>query len=203
MLLQLHSRFYLALQTRNAPPQTRRLQRGNLQTTTPVTQISDSPSADGFYSITTSRGSLKARKIVFATNAYTAGIAPQFTNKIVPVRGICSRITAPTTSTPVLTNTISIRYGTGLYDYLIPRADGSIVVGGAKQTFWFQDPKQWYGVTDDSKLIEPAKHYFDGLMQRHFRGWENSGAVTDKVWTGGKWLLPSSALRSLLQDLTR
>jgi hypothetical protein len=88
-----------------------------------------------------------------------------------------------------MTNTMSIRYGPQLYDYLIPRADGSIVVGGAKQTFWFQDPKEWYGVTDDSTLIEPAKNYFDGLMQRHFKGWEDSGATTDKVWTGSTWLL--------------
>jgi glycine/D-amino acid oxidase-like deaminating enzyme len=66
---------------------------------------------------------------------------------------------------------------------MIPRLDGSIVVGGAKPRFW-HDPKQWYGVTDDSKLIEPAKDYFDGLMQRHFNGWEESGAYTDMVWTG-------------------
>lgn len=44
----------------------------------------------------------------------------------------------------------------------------------------------WYGVTDDSKLIEPAKNYFDGYMQRHFQGWEDSGAFTDRVWTGSK-----------------
>jgi glycine/D-amino acid oxidase-like deaminating enzyme len=164
----------------------------NLQTHTPVTNISEIPSSDGFYTVTTSRGSVKAKKITFATNAYTAGIAPQFTNKIVPVRGICSRITAPATSTPVMINTMSIRYGPQLYDYLIPRADGSIVVGGAKQTFWFQDPKEWYGVTDDSTLIEPAKNYFDGLMQRHFKGWEDSGATTDKVWTGSSYPLPTS-----------
>lgn len=33
-------------------------------------------------------------------------------------------------------------------------------------------------------MIEPAKSYFDGYMQRYFRGWEVSGAYTDKVWTG-------------------
>jgi glycine/D-amino acid oxidase-like deaminating enzyme len=162
----------------------------NLQTHTPVTNISESPSSDGFYTITTSRGSVKAKKIVFATNAYTAGIAPQFTNKIVPVRGMCSRITAHPASTPVMTNTMSIRYGPQLYDYLIPRADGSIVVGGAKQMFWFQDPKEWYGITDDSTLIEPAKNYFDGLMQRQFKGWEDSGAKTDQVWTGSPYPFP-------------
>jgi hypothetical protein len=35
-------------------------------------------------------------------------------------------------------------------------------------------------------MIEPARHYFDGFMQKHFRGWEESGAYTDKIWTGSK-----------------
>lgn len=59
------------------------------------------------------------------------------------------------------------------------------MVGGARRDY-FKDLSQWYDVADDSKLIEPAKHYFDGYMQRHFRGWEDSGAETDKVWTGSE-----------------
>jgi glycine/D-amino acid oxidase-like deaminating enzyme len=156
----------------------------NLQTHTPVSSVSTTPNSEGWWIVTTSRGAIKAKKVVFASNAYTAGIAPQFSNKIVPVRGICSRITTPSNKpAPHLSTTMSIRYGVGQYDYLIPRTDGSIVVGGAKQRFW-EDPTHWYGVTDDSKLIEPAKDYFDGLMQKHFKGWEESGAYTDKVWTG-------------------
>jgi glycine/D-amino acid oxidase-like deaminating enzyme len=159
----------------------------NLQTHTPVTQISEIRDSDGYYTIKTQeRGSMKAKKIVFATNAYTAGIVPQFTNKIVPVRGICSRIVAPKETTPLLTTSSSVRYGHMLYDYLIPRADGSIVVGGAKQDFWDSLPHEWYGNVDDSKLIEPAKNYFDGYMQRTYKGWENSGAKVDKVWTGSR-----------------
>lgn len=123
---------------------------------------------------------------MYATNAYTAGIAPQFAHKIVPVRGICSHIVTPKDKpSPLLPNTYSIRYGPAHYDYLIPRPDGSIVVGGAKQDFW-HDKSWWYGVTDDSKLIEPAKHYFDGLMQRQFVGWDDTEAYTENVWTGSK-----------------
>jgi hypothetical protein len=100
--------------------------------------------------------------VVFASNAYTAGIAPQFAQKTVPVRGICSRIVPLEGRTsPHLYNKISIRYGPSLYNYLTPRPDGSIVVGGAKQEFW-HDKSWWYVVTDDNRFIEPAKHYFDG-----------------------------------------
>lgn len=156
----------------------------NVQTHTPVTSVSDSPDSAGRWTVKTPRGDLSARQIIYATNGYTAAIAPQFHEKIVPVRGICSRIVAPQDTAPgPLSHTYSIRYGPAQYDYLIQRPDGSIIVGGAKQRFW-DDRSHWYGVTDDSRLIEPAQDYFDGLMQRQFRGWERSGAYTDCVWTG-------------------
>ena len=165
----------------------------NLQTHTPVTQVSDAPLPDGRWLITTERGTIAAKKILFATNAFTRDLAAQFTNHIIPVRGICSRIVVPKgRSPPFLPYTYSVRHGPGLFDYLIPRADGSIIVGGAKPPFW-SDKSHWYNVTDDSKLIEPATSYFDGYMQRTFVGWEDSGAYTDRVWTGST-LPPSGSL---------
>jgi glycine/D-amino acid oxidase-like deaminating enzyme len=166
----------------------------NLQTTTSVTSVSSFPDSNGCWTVTTPRGSIKATKVVFATNAYTSSLLPQFADKIVPVRGICSYIKPPTTNpAPFLPYTYSIRHGPGLYDYLIPRRDGSIVVGGAKSRFW-GDRTWWYGVSNDSEMIEPARDYFDGLMQRTFRGWEGNDAVTGRVWTGSKF--PSSPLLS-------
>ena len=70
-------------------------------------------------------------------------------------------------------------------DYLIPRVDGSIIVGGAKATM-SKDKSVWYDNTDDNALIEPAKEYFDDYMQHTFVGWEDSGAYVDKVWTGSR-----------------
>ncbi|KAL1863349.1 hypothetical protein Plec18167_008211 [Paecilomyces lecythidis] len=163
------------------------LSRGvNLQTHTPVSKISETP--DPFtnrWTVTTSsRGSIKAKKVIFATNAYTSALLPQYKGKIVPVRGICSRIVTPENKlSPYLPNTYSLRWSPTIYDYLIPRPDGSIVVGGARADY-LSDLSNWYNVIDDSKLIEPAKDYFDGYMQRHFHGWEDSGAYTDRVWTG-------------------
>lgn len=165
----------------------------NLQTTTPVTQVSSTAEADGRWIVTTARGAIRTKKVVFASNAYTSGIAPQYAHKIVPARGICSRIVIPEgRPSPHLTNTYAIRNGSGLFDYLIPRTDGSLVVGGARHKF-VADPKHWYDNTDDSKLIEPAKDYFDGYMQRTFTGWEDSGAYTDKVWTGSSYSPPSAS----------
>jgi len=65
----------------------------NLQTNTPV--LSVSPSGDGNWIIETERGSVRAAKVVFATNAYTSTLLPEFTKKIVPTRGQCS-VVVPT-----------------------------------------------------------------------------------------------------------
>jgi len=54
----------------------------NLQTNTPVTRVDQDDT--GRYLLRTPRGTLKARKVVFATNAWTSGICPALTNKIVP-----------------------------------------------------------------------------------------------------------------------
>ncbi|KAK8169341.1 FAD dependent oxidoreductase-domain-containing protein [Phyllosticta citrichinensis] len=158
----------------------------DLQTHTPVLSISPTQDSDGYWVASTPRGRIRARKIVYATNAYTASLAPQYREKIVPVKGICSRIAVPPNTNrppPLLPNTYSLRYAPGIYDYQITRNDGSIVIGGAKPYFW-DEPRHWYGVTDDATLIAPAVRHFDGYMQRSFRGWEDSGAKLDRVWTG-------------------
>ena len=155
----------------------------NLQTHTPVNSVSEWRDEDGLWTVNTPRGSVRARTIIFATNAYSAALLPELKNKIVPVKGICSRIVTP--KRILLTNNYVLRFNDNEYDYLIPRSDGSIVVGGARRDY-YTDLNSWFNNYDDSTMIESAKHYFDGYMQRHFIGWENSGAHTDKVWTGSK-----------------
>ena len=157
----------------------------NLQTHTPLLSISSTRDNQGYYTCTTPRGSIRAKHIISCTNAYTASILPQLASRIIPVRGIAAHIACPDPSkAPHLPNTYALRFVHGLMDYLIPRPDGSIIVGGARETF-VKDLGSWYGNVDDSRLInEKAARYFDGYMQRHFRGWEESGAVTKRVWTG-------------------
>ncbi|CAK42994.1 hypothetical protein CBS115989_54 [Aspergillus niger] len=159
----------------------------NVQTYTPVTSIT---SEDNINIISTPRGSLRARKIVYATNAYTAGLLPEYSANIIPCKGICCHITVPEGEgkkpAPFLPYSYAIGYGSDVVgggSYLISRPDGSIIVGGAQATF--KDKREeWYGIVDDTTLIESAKSYYDGYMQRTFRGWENSGAYVKEIWTG-------------------
>jgi glycine/D-amino acid oxidase-like deaminating enzyme len=156
----------------------------NLQTQTPVLAVTKIR-AGGFL-VETSRGLLHAKTIVHANNGYVAGLLPEYSASIIPCKGICCCITVPEgTTAPLITNSYIIftPEGKGL-DYFIPRSDGSIIVGGASHVFR-PAKEQWYNNTDDSILIESAKNYYDGYMQRTFRGWENTNARVDKIWSGG------------------
>lgn len=135
------------------------------------------------WAVETSRGSIAAEKVIYASNAYTSSLLPEYKTKIIGVRGICSRIVTTKPNAPFLSNSYILRLAPNEYDYLIPRSDGSIIVGGGRRDY-FHQLETWYENYDDSSLITSAQRYFDGYMQRHFRGWEDSGAYTDAVWTG-------------------
>ncbi|KAL2852955.1 FAD dependent oxidoreductase [Aspergillus pseudoustus] len=154
----------------------------NVQALTPVTSVT---TEDGVQIVHTPRGSLRASKVVYTTNAYTAGLLPEYSANIVPCRGICCHITVPEgKDAPFLPYSYILRTvdGNGL-SYLTTRPDGSIIVGGAQYTF-FDDKEQWYNVVDDSTLIKPTKNYYNDYMQRTFSGWEDTGAYVKEIWTG-------------------
>lgn len=164
----------------------------NIQAHTPVTSVSSTRDSGGLWSVHTARGAIKAPKLVHATNAYTSQILPEYTRAITPVRGICSHLESPKgKKTPHLVNTYGIRFDKGNNDYLIPRADGSIIVGGARQAFW-HNKHRWFDNVRDDELVNEAVPYFDNYMQRTFRGWENSDMKTNKVWTGSELILWTS-----------
>jgi glycine/D-amino acid oxidase-like deaminating enzyme len=80
--------------------------RLNLQTNTTVTAVS--PSTEG-WRIETNRGSIQASKVVYASNAFTSTLLPEFQEKIVPVRGQCAAIvpTSAYSGTGALTDTFA------------------------------------------------------------------------------------------------
>ncbi len=158
----------------------------NLQTHTPVTSLSAQPNENGYYQVSTPRGTISAKKVLVCTNAYTASLIPGFKSRVIPCRGIAARIiTPPNYSPPRLAHTYALRGEKGLMDYLIQRpSDGSIVVGGARSAF-IRDLNSWYGSVNDSELINTAAEgYFENYMQRHFVEWKDSNAHVDRIWTG-------------------
>ncbi|KAF9701151.1 hypothetical protein EKO04_000028 [Ascochyta lentis] len=157
--------------------------RLNIQMNTPVTRLTTTSSDTTI--LVTDRGSLTAAKIVLATNAYTAGLLPSFTHAVIPVRGMASHHTPKHPIHPHLANTYNIAFGPQKgVDYLNPRPDGSIVVGGGAWLFG-GDMHSWRGNWDDAHLFsEEVMRYWHEYMADRFLGWGNSGAVNDSAWTG-------------------
>ncbi|KAI1872387.1 uncharacterized protein JN550_004106 [Neoarthrinium moseri] len=156
----------------------------NLQTNTPVTMVSSTADDEGFWTVTTPRGNIRAKKVVFATNGYTSGVLPEY-KAIHPVRGTCSRIIAgnPPAERSRIGSLVPY-YAPKLADYQANRSDGSFVVGGAWTTCRFKHTNQWRDVVDDSQLVPAAEGYFNGYIERTFNGWEQAETTVDQVWTG-------------------
>ncbi|PKY02459.1 FAD dependent oxidoreductase [Aspergillus campestris IBT 28561] len=154
----------------------------NLQTNTLVNSVSPAPDSQSGWAVQTSRGTVKASKVIMASNSYTSSLLPEYKEQIIPYRGVSCHITTPGPA-PLLVNTYALRFKDWDFDYLIPRPDGTIVVGGARSAY-FRKKDLWYDNTNDDEVIEETRRYFDGYMQRNFRGWEKSGAEVSEIWTG-------------------
>lgn len=50
----------------------------NLQTHTPVTHVSSPSDVGEPYLVSTIRGNIKAKNVIFASNGYTAGVLPEY-----------------------------------------------------------------------------------------------------------------------------
>ncbi|KAK6954755.1 hypothetical protein Daesc_004724 [Daldinia eschscholtzii] len=161
----------------------------NLQTRTTVNGVSETVDKEGYWTLGTARGPTKAKKVIFATNAYTAGLLPEYDDAIYAARGTVCRVVVapdgpgPATNIPPLgsaglemesPNTVDSYYGL--------REDGSIIVGGGKSVF-IDEREEWYRNYDDSTLIESTVPYFDGWAKRTFTGWEGK-TETESIWTG-------------------
>lgn len=156
----------------------------NVQTYTTVTNIETMK--DGTYLVHTNRGSVKTEKVVLATNGYTAALAPEFEDKIIPVKGTCSHIKIKDQNkhAPYLSNTYGICRDFTNHEYLINRPDGTVIVGGAKP-FYLKDKDAWYKNVDDSTLFKgDVKGWYETFMQKHFYTWKDAETEVDYLWTG-------------------
>lgn len=157
-----------------------------LYTHTPVLTIESSVASSTILS--TPKGAMRTKKLIFATNAYTPAICSLYKNEIVPYKGTACHIAPAEPISPHLSNTYNIYHyhpadQATRVDYLNPRPDGGIVVGGAKYLF-DSDKDSWYNNTDDSTLLPNVRPYFDTYMQSNFEGWDNSEAKVTHLWTG-------------------
>ena len=145
----------------------------NLQTKTPVTSIHQDQDQSGDatdtesqrYTVTTPRGMIAARHVLLATNAYTSHLLPEFSDLIVPERGIMSALLPPRGSER-LQNSYGFVGAMGANpthdDYLIqrpykgvPNRAGHLMFGGGRVA----SKLNAIGETDDSLVDEGSAQY--------------------------------------------
>lgn len=186
----------------------------NLQTNTPVLSSSSERDGEGYWNFKTERGTIKAKKVVFATNGYTAGILPEYRDCILPRRACCSYISTPTSRSSSGNAQRAKRVGNGHdssyciappaggFDYLIQRPDGDVVVGGGS-VLYRGVPGVSTGSYDDSKLIPQlggaVGGYFDGYLKRWFKE-GGDGEKLEMVWSGSEWPFLNCSSPLLLEN---
>lgn len=165
-----------------------------LYTHTPVTSLTKS--GDGWL-IHTDKGVIKAKRVVLATNGYTAAIWPPFQGSIVPLRG---QITAqrPGLSLPQtgLPTTYSFIYPIGAgsgYEYMISRPaaskfefPGDVIIGGGLTKNSFLGVNE-YGTVDDASMNSEISEYLTGVTEKYFGeswGEDHEEGRVRKEWTG-------------------
>ncbi|KAK5136688.1 hypothetical protein LTR08_002341 [Meristemomyces frigidus] len=133
----------------------------NLQTLTPVTSLTPHPPT-ARWTVTTPRGTILARRVILATNAYTSHLVPAFTNLIIPCRGQMSALHPPPALRGDARLTTSVGFlGEGRDDYLIQRPNeggGHLMFGGGREV------DAGLGVTDDSVVDEATAAYLRGTL---------------------------------------
>ena len=136
----------------------------NLQTFTPVQSL-NGDGADGWI-VKTPRGTIRAAKVVLATNAYTSHLLPNFADLIVPVRGqMSSLVPYPSVAEHARLKTSFGFDGEAIDEYLIQRPNergGHLMYGGGRQI-----GGATVGVADDSVIdTEIAKYLKQSLVER-------------------------------------
>jgi glycine/D-amino acid oxidase-like deaminating enzyme len=127
--------------------------------------------SDGRISVETSRGSVNAGRVVLATNAWSPQLAGFLRQRINPVRG---QVLATEPAPRVFRHAMSTNYG---YEYWSQRADGTIVLGGAR---WATADR------DEGYYAEELNHQVQGALYGFLTGTfpALAGVKIARRWSG-------------------
>lgn len=163
----------------------------NLQTKTPASKIMKPENGQKGWIVQTMRGDVQAKKVLLATNGYTARLCPALQGIIVPLRG---HMTAqrPGSGLPKdgLKTTYSFIYDDG-YDYMVSRPPGTkfagdVMIGGGS-TKTRDNGIREFGTTDDTTFDHVILEYLKGSAEARFGsnwGEDSPEGRLRNAWTG-------------------
>jgi glycine/D-amino acid oxidase-like deaminating enzyme len=168
--------------------------RFTIETDTPVSKVDLDPSSDPEhpYILTTSRGKVRASKVIYCSNGWTGHLLPRLQGKIFPVRGTMSVQKAGpdfsnqgnTRSWSAVTkpsyNAAENTLATGLYYVNQNAHTGDIFIGGEKQ-----HPSEIIS-SDDTIVSEVSRDRLGQVLPEMFeKGWrEGEKPEVKQVWSG-------------------
>ncbi|KAL8771165.1 MAG: hypothetical protein Q9209_003336 [Squamulea sp. 1 TL-2023] len=163
----------------------------NLQTETPALRIKWSGGSRNRWTVETQRGSITTKRLILATNGYTAYLYPRVKGIIVPLRGTVAA-QKPGSKLPKsgLKTTYSFIYSNG-YEYMISRPVGSafagdLIIGGCSTRAPDEGLYEW-GTTDDTTMNHDIRQYVRDSAAGYFGsnwGDDDPDGRIRKQWTG-------------------
>ncbi|KAJ7185227.1 DAO-domain-containing protein [Mycena filopes] len=146
----------------------------NLQTWTPATSVSASSDDSGLWTVNTARGAITTPTVVYATNAYTSSVLPDFARYIRPAAHMCDKVIPP-------------RAFAGT-----KAADGVVLFGGRNpnhpklEAYLNEDHTRLF---DDSlSNFKPITEAVEALTSTAFEGWREGlpapGVGAEYAWSG-------------------
>ncbi|KAL1610110.1 hypothetical protein SLS60_001775 [Paraconiothyrium brasiliense] len=99
----------------------------SIQTNTVAISVDENPKYD-FATVKTSRGDIRAKNVIHATNAFLGHLVSELRPYVSPVRANVQR-QLPRPITHQLTRSYWLRYGEKDYDYMMQRPDGATIIG--------------------------------------------------------------------------
>lgn len=152
----------------------------NLQTHTMVNDVQEANSGTHPLDVHTSRGTIRARQVLFATNAWTGGLVPELRPHIQPTPGQIIA-TAPVKS-GAWNFTNLIMEDNDDSEYMIQRQDGRVMLGTDL------DHGDWdkSGTWDDSErtVSRKASKFLRSYLPRMFPELFPDGVVIEREWVG-------------------
>lgn len=149
--------------------------------------------ANGLLRVETSRGTIRARKVIYATNAYTRILVPHLFTSVMPYRG---QIVATCPQPDFPNHNFSANERENNLDYMIKRVPtGELVYGGASDSSDHFGGE--YGCLDDDAVNGGAGR---GL-RRELRALLGSDVEIVREWTGCMAFTPDE--RALVGELPR
>lgn len=144
-----------------------------VQTNTKALSVTDIDGED-FGTVVTDRGSIRATHIIHATNGWIGHLNPELRPFISPVRGNVV-VQLPSPSTLRLGNTFWMRYGEKVYDYLIQRPAGELIIGRANLGL---------KATGDDSSIDPLTYaHLGGILPKILKLGDHRTELTC-AWSG-------------------